>query len=117
MRPKFWKYKSVGKYLHDQYKYIRKVYKIPASDIIKELGFNNRSSLFNIFSGHVYVDIDDMRKYKIIFKLNSEEIQYIRLLTLYKKASSPFEKSIWENEINLHIKQCANTSREHRSLI
>lgn len=102
-RPKWWKYKNAGKYLYNQYRYIKKVYKISTSEIIEKMGYTNRSSLFNLFYGHVYVSVDNVELYKKIFMLNKKEAEYIRLLTLFQKAASDFEKSIWEEELEKHL--------------
>lgn len=102
-RPLWWKYDSAGDYLYDQYKYLRAVKKVQAKDVIEELGFTNRSSLFNLFKGHVYIRIDEIDLYKTLFHFNEEEIKYLRLLTVRARAHSEYEIKTWNEEIE-HFK-------------
>lgn len=103
-RPKWWNYSEVGKYLKDQYRYIKSIKKVKVEDYILHLGAKNRSSLYNVFKGTLNLNPSKMKLYKTLFMFSQDEIEYLMLMTLRDKAQSKFEKKFWPKKINEFIK-------------
>lgn len=110
-RPNFWEFDSPGKYLYEQYKYIRNVRKVNIKDFLVLLNFSNRSSLYNIFRDHVHINADNIELYKTVFKLNEEEGEYLILLTVRDMSATQYEKKMWQQKIDelLEKQVTANT--------
>lgn len=99
--PDIFKFKSVGKYLYQKFKYLKQEgYYSSKEEVSKLLGFSNRSGFYHLIYENVNIDLSKIRLYKKVFRLNDVEEKRLGLLACYVKADSPFEKKLFKDLLN-----------------
>lgn len=103
-RPNWWEFNSAGKYLYEQYKYVRANKKTPMKKFVTVLGFKNRSSLYNIFTDHNRIDPNKIEDIKTLFYLNETEAEYILILTFMDLSNHSYAQKVWKDHLRKFLR-------------